>query len=610
MGVRAGVLVEAESFADRGGWVVDQQFMDQMGSPYLLAHGLGTPVKDAVTQVRMACGDYRVWVRTRDWCRPMADVGPGEFRVLVNGGEIGKFGTGGSGEWEWTEGPKVSVARSPVEVRLSDLTGFEGRVDAIFFAVGDERPPETWVARKRLLGLGAPSEEQADLIVVGGGLAGVCAAVTAAREGLSVVLVQDRPVFGGNASSEVRVAVLGGIGKGPFPHNGDVLKEVLSFVDRTQRPAWGDKWKFDDARMGAWLAAQKGLRLFPSTRVTSVEKNDRGEIAAVIGRNVLTGAETRFAAKLFVDSTGDGAVAVAAGAEWRWRPETRAETGESLAPDGRRKGGDYGSSLYWFAQDVKEERAFPRCPWALSVDKPTDALLGENEEKWLPSGGWNWETGFWEDNVTNGEKIRDRLFRAVYGTWDFTKNKRPDRERFAKSEIYWMGYVLGKRAARRVIGDHILTERDLVERVAYPDGVVTTDWYIDLHFPQPTVEKKFGRDVFRSTAYDAWRAEDKVDPKLYVGGKIDIKPYEIPFRCLYSKTVPNLLLAGKDISATHVAMGSHRVMNTGGAMGTVVARAAAICVRDGVLPRALSSGEGLDKLKARLSSPVPAAPAR
>ena len=581
----ASALVEAETFHDLGGWTVDSQFMDQMGSPYLLAHGLGRPVKDAVTLVKLTPGAYRVWVRTRDWCRPMADVGPGKFRVTVNGEDLGVFGTGGSGEWDWTRGPQVTVAQSPAEIRLCDLAGFEGRVDALFFAVGDERPPTTWAERKRLLGLGRPAEVQADFVVVGGGLAGLCAAVTAAREGLSTVLVQDRPVFGGNASTEVRVHVLGGVGQDPFPRNGDVLKEILKFADRTQGAAWGDNWRLDDARLGAWLGAQQGLRTFTSTRVQAAERNARGEIVAVLGRNVRTGAETRFAAKFFLDSTGDAAVAVAAGAEWRWRPETRAETDERLAPDGRRKGGDYGSSLYWFAHETKAPCAFPSCPWALSVDKAEDALLGDG----LPSGGWNWETGFWEDHVTDGEKIRDRLFRAIYGVWDFTKNKRGDRERFAAAEIYWMGFVLGKRAARRVIGDYVLTEQDLERGVVHPDGVVTTDWYIDLHFPHPVTERAFGREVFRSTAYDAVRTEDKVDPARYVGGKVEIRPFAIPFRCLYAKDVPNLFLAGKDISATHVAMGSHRVMNTGGAMGTVVGKAASLCVKRGWSPRELGS---------------------
>ena len=584
----SSALVEAEAFEDLGGWTVDQQFMDQMGSPYLLAHGRGQPVAEAVTHVKMAPGTYRLWVRTRDWCRPMADVGPGVFRVTVNGEDLGTFGTGGSGEWEWTAGPEVSVASSPAEIRLRDLAGFEGRVDALFFAAGGEKPPETWAARKRLLGLGKPADVTADFVVVGGGIAGLCAAVTAAREGLATVLVQDRPVFGGNASSEVRVRAQGGIGRDPFPRNGDVLKEILEFADRTKGAARSDYWRLDDARLGAWLGAQKGLRTFPSTRVQSVERNPRGEITAVLGRHVLTGVETRFAARFFLDSTGDAAVAVAAGAEWRWQPETQAETGERLAPDGKRKGGDYGSSLLWFARTTDEVRAFPSCPWALSVDRAEDALLGQ-EADGLPFGGWNWETGFWEDNVTDGEKIRDRLFRAIYGVWDFTKNKRADKAKFATAEIYWMGFVLGKRAARRVIGDYVLTEQDLEQGVVHPDGVVTTDWYIDLHFPHPVVERKFGRDVFRSTAYDATRAEDKVDPSQYVGGKVEIKPFAIPFRCLYSKDVPNLFLAGKDISATHVAMGSHRVMNTGGAMGAVVGKAASLCVKRGWTPRELGA---------------------
>ena len=146
----SSALVEAESFHDLGGWSVDQQFMDQMGSPFLLAHGLGTPVRDAVTHVDLTPGTYRVWVRTRDWCRPMADVGPGKFRVTVNGEDLGVFGTGGSGEWEWVRGPQVAVAKSPAEVRLCDLAGFEGRVDALFFAVEAEKPPATWAERKRL----------------------------------------------------------------------------------------------------------------------------------------------------------------------------------------------------------------------------------------------------------------------------------------------------------------------------------------------------------------------------------------------------------------------------------------------------------------------------
>lgn len=559
------------------------------------------PVGAAVTSLNVEPGVYRLWVRTRDWCRPMADVGPGAFGVSVDGTDLGSFGTGGSGRWEWTGGVEVAVKESPVEIRLVDKTGFEGRVDALFLARGGERPPETWVERKRLLGLGEPTDVRVDFVVVGGGLAGLCAAVTAAREGLSVALVQDRPVFGGNASNEVRVKPLGGIGQDPFPHNGDVLREILAFVNLAPDASKTDRGRVDDRRLSEFLAAERRLRLFPSTRVQDAEKNARGEISAVVGRHVLTGAETRFAARFFVDATGDACVAVAAGAEWRGRPETRAETGERLAPDGVRKGGGYGSTLLWYARKSDVDSAFPTCPWAIAVDKPEGALL-DGELDAIPGGGWNWETGIEEDSVTDGEMIRDRFFRAVYGVWDYTKNKRADRVRFAKARLAWMGVVLGKRAARRVIGDHVLCEQDLVQGVEYPDGVVTTDWYLDLHFPHPTSERVHGRNAFRSTAYDVDEA-DRVDPAKYVGDKVRIRPYAIPFRCLYSKTVPNLFLAGKDISATHVAMSSIRVMNTGGAMGTVVGRAAALCRTRGCRPCDLSAGPGLDALKNLLSKP-------
>ena len=601
----AGVLVEAEAFDDCGGWTVDQQFMDQMGSPFLLAHGLGTPVVDAVTSVKAEPGAYRLWVRTRDWCRPEAETGPGAFNVLVNGVDLGKFGVGGSGDWEWTKGPEVTVDRSPAEIRLRDGSGFEGRVDALFLGHGDERPPKTWAERRRLLGLGAPQDVSADLVVVGGGIAGLCAAVTAAREGLSVVLVQDRAVFGGNASSEVRVHVLGQIGLGPYPHNGDVLKEVLAFADRAPGDHVRDNWRLDDQRLGDWVARQRGLTAVTEVRVMSIEKTAEGALAAVVGRHVRTGRETRFAAKTFVDATGDGVVAVLAGADYRTQPETQEETGERFAPDGTRKGGDYGSSLYWFTRQADVRREFPSCPWAISVEKDEDAFL-TGEMRKMPCGGWNWETGFWEDNVRDGERIRDRLFRAIYGSWDYVKNKSADRERFATAEIYWAGIVLGKRAARRVLGDYILTGQDLENNVRFDDGVVTTDWYIDLHFPHPRFERRLGREAFRSTAYDAKRDEDKVDPTRFVGGRGRIRPMAIPYRCLYSRNVPNLFLAGKDISATHVAMGSHRVMNTGGAMGTVVGRAAALCKERGCLPRQLSQGEGLAALKECLSKPLAA----
>jgi hypothetical protein len=364
-----------------------------------------------------------------------------------------------------------------------------------------------------------------------------------------------------------------------------------------------------DVRLDAWLKSQRRLDIFPLTRIVDVQGERGRSISAVKGRNVITGAESVFSARIFVDATGDSSVAVAAGAEWRGVPETADETGESLAPADGRLGGGYGSSLYFFPRKSSGLRMFPPCPWALRIERAEDALLAGERDS-VPTGGWNWETGFDEDNVTDGEIIRDRLFRAIYGTWDYVKNRGAHTDVFADYELYWVGIVLGKRAARRVVGDYVLTERDLTGGVPHPDGVVTTDTYVDLHFPHPRIVQKFGRDCFRSTAYDAVREEDKVDKSRYVGGKVDVAPYEIPYRCLYSRNVANLMMAGKNISATHVAMGSIRVMHTTGAIGTVVGRAASLCIKERACPRRFSEGDSLKRLKSLLGTPVPAASAR
>ena len=207
------VLLEAEQFADAGGWDLDQQSMEQMGSPYLLAHGLGVPVKDAVTTAKFPePGNYRVWVRTRDWVAPWKAPGaPGRFQLLVDGKPLGEtFGTKGA-DWHWHDGGTVQVSVE-AKVALRDLTGFEGRCDAVLFSKDTRFTPPNEpaaLAKFRRATLGLPDEPEDggefDLVVVGGGIAGTSAALSAARNGLRVALVQDRPVLGGNGSSEVRV---------------------------------------------------------------------------------------------------------------------------------------------------------------------------------------------------------------------------------------------------------------------------------------------------------------------------------------------------------------------------------------------------------------------
>ncbi len=586
------VLVEAESLASRGGWVVDQQFMDQMGSPFLLAHGLGVPVAAAEGDVKLPAGSYRLWVRTRDWVAPH---GPGRFEVLVDGKSAGEFGKYEDGRWAWRKGGIV-VSSGEVKVTIRDLTGFEGRVDALLFVPGssDFTPPETidFAWRRELLGYPerAPDAGEFDFVVVGGGYAGMCAAIEAARAGLKVAIIQDRPVFGGNGSNEVRVGPIGGFDLPPFPKISKLMREINAISRGKGVTSGGVRPTVNDNAVDAFMRKEKNLTCFVSTRGVAVEKNSDGSIAAVIGRNIFTSREQRFAAKYFCDATGDGWLGVAAGAEVRMKPELKEETGETLAAAKDETPGGYGSSNFWITDWVDEETPFPRCPWAHNV---TAESVDVTRPRWPVQtsrpyvAGWNWESGFDKDAVEDGEWIRDNNFRAAYGTWDYYKNKATNRAAYAKAKMTWMGFITGKRAARRIVGDYVLCEQDLTQNRVYPDGVVPTTWYLDMHFPHPYNEKHFPGEAYRSCAYDdpRWK-EFGVKNR---GRMITIKPYPIPFRCFYSKTIPNLFMAGKDISVTHVAMASVRVENTTGQMGVVVGRAAALCVKKSLSPRQLAN---------------------
>jgi hypothetical protein len=564
------VLVEAESFKNPGGWVIDQQSMDQMGSPYLLAHGLGVPVKDAATTATFsATGQYAVYVRTRDWVAPH---GPGKFKVEVDGKALdATFGAEGDGKWFWQKGGTVEIGKAQVEIALKDLTGFEGRCDAIVFVKGEAGfvPPNDLKGmapfRRKALGLPDTPRDAGkfDLVVVGGGIAGTCAAVSAARLDLKVALVQDRPVLGGNNSSEVQVWMNGGTTVGPFPRNGDIPNEI-----GTRSKTYGGNGKdylAGDERRLKVVQAEKNISLFLNTHAYAVEKQ-KDRITAVVTKNVITGEELKFSAPLFVDGTGDGTIGFLAGADYRYGSEGKEETGEAMAhakPDKTHMGG----SNLWVAVQEAGASTFPACPWALKV---TEENLGQSLDKaLLTRGEWHWESGFAKDTIEDAEYIRDHNFRAMYGTWDFLKNRSSKVQEYKNWRLAWAAYISGRRESRRLLGDHILTQQDIIEKKAYPDACFTTTWSLDLHYPTKLNSKYFPGEEFRSYATTGAR----------------IQPYEVPFRCLYSRNVRNLMMAGRDISVTHVALGTVRVMGTCGLMGTVVGKAAYLCKKYDVEPR-------------------------
>lgn len=570
------ILLETEAFDDKGGWVVDAQFVDNMGSPYLLAHGLGNPVKAASTNFKFPeKGIYHFWVRTKDWA-PFPQ-GPGKFQIQINDKTIKTvFGASGDKNWKWYYAGTVEAAQTQATLVLKDLTGFEGRCDAIFFSKKKQTPPnqakELALFRKKLLGLPAkaPSAGEFDFVVIGGGIAGTAAAVQASRLGLKTALIQNRPVLGGNNSSEIRVHLMGRTDLNHYPKLGRIVRELDNGdpgnAGKKARD-YGDRRKYNVAK------AEKNLKLFLNMHAFEVEKEGT-KIKAVIAKHNENALELRFEAPFFADCTGDGNIGFLAGADYRMGRESRQQTGESLAPE---KADDFtmGTSNLWYAVQTDTASSFPECPWALQFSD--EYHLDQTH------ADWRWETGFGNFNtITEAEEIRDHNFRAIYGNWAYLKNHQS--EKYQNYTLGWVAYVGGKRESRRLLGDIILKQEDLQKPVIYPDGFVTSTWSIDLHYPDPKNSKYFPGEEFISTYQH---------PK--------IQPYPIPLRCLYSRNVPNLMMAGRDISVTHVALGTVRVMRTGGMMGEVVAHVIALCKKHQTNPRGVYQYH-LDELKEMLSN--------
>jgi len=557
------VLVEAERFDDLGGWVSDSQFMDQMGSPFLLAHGLGVPVRDATTKVELpAAGTYHVWVRTRDWVATWKAPGtPGKFQVLIDEKPLDTaFGTEDA-EWHWQNGGTVEITKQTVTVALHDLTGFEGRCDAIVLATdADFTPPNEERAmsqfRRKLLGLpDKPSEAgEFDLVVVGGGIAGTCASLSAARLGLTVALVQDRPVLAGNNSSEVRVWLQGARNKEPYPRVGDVVRELEQKRHAHYGPA-NTADLYEDENKLAIVQAEPNISLFLCHRANAVE-TDCGQLRSVIAQHTTTGERRRLAGRWFVDSTGDGCIGYLAGAD------------HELTDNGH-----MGRCNLWNVIDTGKPVPFPQCRWALDLtDKPFPGrakpgyAAADSARSIQQLGGWYWESGFDHDPFEKSEYIRDWNFRAMYGAWDALKNV---DGRYANYKLNWAAFVSGKRESRRLLGDIVLTKEDVLEGKEYADGCVPTGWSIDLHLPDSRYEAGFEGDAFIAKAH-------------FTHYKT---PYWVPYRCLYSRNVTNLFMAGRDISVTHDALGTVRVMRTGGCMGEIVGMAASLCKKNDCNPR-------------------------
>ncbi|WP_310393797.1 FAD-dependent oxidoreductase [Hymenobacter sp.] len=411
----------------------------------------------------------------------------------------------------------------------------------------------------------------ADLVVVGGGLAGVCGAITAARAGSRVILVQDRPVLGGNASSEVRLWVLGATShmgnNNRWAREGGVLDELL--VENLYRNPEGNPLLFDTILLEK-IRLEPAITLLLNTAVMAVEKSGPDTVRAVRGFCSQNSTLYELTAPLFCDASGDGIVAFQAGAAFRMGAESSEELGEKFAPS-QEYGELLGHSIYFYSKDTGKPVRFVPPAFALQDITRIPRYRRFNAQQqgcqlwWLEYGGRL-------DTVHDTEQIKWELWTVVYGVWNYIKNSGqfPEAETLT---LEWVGTIPGKRESRRFEGDYLLRQQDLVEQVSFADAVAFGGWSIDLHPADGVFSEKPGCNQWHTKGL-----------------------YAIPYRCLYSRNLRNVFLAGRLISASHVAFGSTRVMATGAHVAQAVGLAAALCTRHGVEPRALGQGALLAEL--------------
>lgn len=407
-----------------------------------------------------------------------------------------------------------------------------------------------------------------DLVVVGGGLSGVCAAVTAARQGVRTALVQDRPVLGGNASTEIRVPPVGAT-QCNFAYSRETgLIEELFLNNLHRNPTWcAEGWNLE---LESIVRNEPHLDLFLNTAVCDITMKDDGKrIASVKAYCSMEETWHVFEAAYFADCSGDGIVGGLSGAPFRMGVEARAEFDEPMCPEDA-SGETMGMSLHLHARDAGRAIPFTLPKWVVLELNLEDfgPYRPVNEHFFPDTGGFWWlEWGGALDTIHDTTKIKEEVQRITLGVWDYLKNRSPLAERLATYELDWMGAVPGKRESRRFIGDHILTMNEIDAQAHYEDALAYGGWGFDHHPPGGF--------------------HDKMNPSThqYLRG-----PHNVPMRSLYSRDIANLFFAGRNISATHYALSSTRVMLTCAQLGEAAGMAAAHSVKSQRDPRHLTSG--------------------
>lgn len=414
-----------------------------------------------------------------------------------------------------------------------------------------------------------------DVVVIGGGMSGICAALAAARHGATTALVHDRHVLGGNASSEIRMHICGAsenLAKPDLEESG-ILHEIM--LDNKSR---NDYYNFSiwDMVLFSTVKRQKNLTVYLSTAMESCEMGEGSTIRSIDAYQLTTETHWKISGKVFIDCTGNATLGYYAGAEFRTGSEGRDEFGEPDAP-GQPNKERMGNTLLFKAVDRGHPVAFKKPDFARTFTEEElkyrthsavhgAQIKGEVDKAYVRMTSFSTSSvdyGYWwielpgetDDIIDEYEQIRDELVSCIYGIWDHLKN---GGDHGAENyDLEWVGMLPGSREGRRLIGDYILNENDILSNRQFEDAVAYGGWPMDIHTAKGLYD--FDELPSRVISFDG--------------------AYTIPYRSYYSKNISNLMMAGRDISASKMAMGSTRVMGTCAVGGQAVGTAAALCIK-------------------------------
>lgn len=439
-----------------------------------------------------------------------------------------------------------------------------------------------------------PTEQRLELVVVGGGVAGLCAAIAAARCGARTAIIQDRPVFGGNSSSEIRVIPLGAAHNQAWCRETGIFEELI-LEDRATNHSHLSDYGLTNTRYDLVLyeavLGQPNLTMFLNTSVRAVQTEPGGagarRIISLSAVQLGTEKELVFVARQYADCTGDATVGYLAGAEFRYGREARAEFKEPLAPlESDRI--TMGSSLLMQARNIGRPAPYRPPSWIKIYKTAEDLGPGRPVSRVQGSefGGYWWiELCDPFDQVADTQEMKDELLRHVLGVWNYIKNWGPERDQATNYALEWVGMVPGKRESRRLVGDVTVTEHDCHHDRLWPDRVCYAGWTVDIHTPKGILDPTGSERGNIDRNYLNW---------------IRVPPFTLPLRAFYSCNIENLWMVGRNISVTHVALGATRLQRSHGLAGQAVGTAAAYAIAHEIMPRQAAGPEHIARIQQQL----------